>query len=136
MRHSPRTREPSANSTRKARARTVPASSGRPNSMPCSIKARGRQQARIDRPGDTELEPGQAARPGLELAAIAAPIDKKRPDQRRHQRQDDRDRKTEQRRLHAVSTAGPAEAARTGRRARPGKGLNADRLSTILAPGP
>ena len=68
---------------------------------------RGRgQQPGIDRAGDPELEAGQAARARLELAAIAVPIDKKRPDQRRHQRQDDRDRKPEQRRLHAVSIAG------------------------------
>ena len=52
--------------------------------------------------------------PGLELPAIAAPIDKMGPYQRRHQRQDDRNRETEQRRLHALSTAGLAEALALG----------------------
>jgi hypothetical protein len=66
---------------------------------------RGRKQAGIDRTGDPEIEPGQAGGPGLELPAIAAPIDKEGPYQRRHQRQDDCKRETEQRRLHALSTA-------------------------------
>ena len=68
------------------------------------------QQARVDRPGDPELEPGQAAGAGFELAAVASPIDEERPYQRRHQRQNDRNRKSEQRCLHAVSTTGVSEA--------------------------
>ena len=65
--------------------------------------------------GFAELEPGQAARARLELSAVGAPIDKMRPDQRRQQRQDDRNRKAEQRRLHAVSTSGLPPALGTGR---------------------
>ena len=81
-------------------------------------QGRRRQEARVDRAGDAHLQPGELARPRLELAAILVPIDEKRSDQRRHQRQDDRNRKTEQRRLHAVSKAGLLGAAAAGDGAR------------------
>src|SRR6185312_1258740 len=74
----------------------------------------GRKQAGIDGAADPEIEPGQTGCPGLELPAIAAPIDKERPYQRRDQRQDDRKRETEQRRLHALSTSGLAEVLALG----------------------
>ena len=86
-------------------------SSGRPNSTPCNTMARCRKQAGIHRAGDAEIEPGQAGCSGLELPAIAAPIDVKRPDQRRHQRQDDRNSQnraaSSARRLHSRSSRGP-----------------------------
>jgi hypothetical protein len=66
-----------------------------------------------------KIEPGQTAGAGFEFAAIALPIDKQRPHQRRQQRQDDRDRETEERRLHAVTTAGLPPGPRIRRR--PGK---------------
>ena len=75
---------------------------------------RGGKQAGIDGAGDAKIESGQLACPGLELPAIAAPIDKLRPYQRRHQRQDDCNRNTEQRCLHALSTAGLADARAPG----------------------
>jgi len=56
--------------------------------------------------------------------------------ERRHQRQDDRNRDTEQRRLHAVSTPGPAEALRTGPCAQASeKSLITNELSTIYVAG-
>jgi hypothetical protein len=78
-------------------------------------EGRGRKQTRIDCARDAEVEPGQTACPGLELAAISAPIDENGSHQRCHERQDDRNRETEQRRLHAVSTAGLAKVPARGR---------------------
>ena len=99
-------------------------------------QARRRKEAGVDGPRDVEVEPGQAAGSGLELLAIAPPIDEKRPYQRRHQRQDERNRDTEQRRLHAVSTPGPAEILRTGRCAQASeKSLVTNDLSTICVAG-
>jgi hypothetical protein len=73
---------------------------------PLQHEGGGGQQAGVDRAGDPELEPGQAARARLEFPAVGAPIDKIRPNQRCQQRQDDGNRKAEQRRLHAVSISG------------------------------
>ena len=91
---------------RALRARTAPASPGRKMSMRLQCQRGRRKRPRLDRTGDAHLQAGQPAGPVLELAAILVPIDEKRTDQRRHQRQDDRNRNTEQRRLHAVSKAG------------------------------
>ena len=92
---------------------------------------RRRKQAGVDGARDVELEPGETAGAGFEFSAVLTPIDEKRPHQRRYQRQDDRDRKSEQRRLHALSLAGRAEAPGTGRRAQAAeKGLIANELST------
>ena len=66
-------------------------------------QCRGRQQADVDRPGDPHIEAGHPARVRFEISAVVSPVDKKRPDQRCHQRQDDRNRQSQQRRLHAVS---------------------------------
>src|SRR6476619_2014385 len=90
-----------------------------------------RKQTGIDCTCDAEVETGQAARPGLELAAIPAPIDENGSDQRCHQRQDDRNRETEQRRLHAVSTAGLAKVHASRMRADPGKSPITRKLNTI-----
>src|SRR5207302_10632851 len=67
---------------------------------------RRRQEPQLYRALGAYLQADQRARIGLELGAIAVPIDKMRADQRRGQRQDDRNRQTKQRRLHAVSKAG------------------------------
>src|SRR6266851_1277417 len=95
-------------------------------------EGRGRQQAGIDRAGDVEVEPGQATGACLELPAILSPIDQKRTHQRRNQRQDDRNRKSEQRRLHAS----PQQARRSpAPAAEPLEGLITDELSTIPMAG-
>ena len=65
---------------------------------------------------DMDVEAGQTARAGFELRAVAIPIDVKRSYQRRQQRQDDCNRKTEQRRLHAVTTAGRSLNPHTGQK--------------------
>src|SRR5262249_5029948 len=95
---------------------------------------RRRQQPGIDRTADVEVEAGQAARSRLELAAVAAPIDKKGTHQRCYQRQDEDNRETEQRRLHAVST--PNLGPRTGRLCGPRKAPEHQRMSTVFGLGP
>ena len=50
------------------------------------------QEADIDRTRHLDVEPGHAARLRFEFRAVAAPVDKMRPDQRCHQRQDHRNR--------------------------------------------
>jgi len=98
---------------------------------------RRRKQPRIDVAGDAKVEPGQAAGARFELPAVLSPIDEKRPDQRRDQRQDDRNRKAEQRRLHAVTTTGPGpNAARWAEYAGAGKARSINELSTIPVTGP
>ena len=97
-------------------------------------EGRRRQQTGIDGAGNLELEPGQSARARLEVVAVTVPIDEERPYQRRHQRQNDHNRKSEQRRLHAVSTTGvPKVLAPDGARLR--ENLSTDRSSTIRATG-
>ena len=54
---------------------------------------RRRQDANIDRAADPHGEPDKAARLRLETRPVRVPVDKIRPDQRRHQRQDHRNRK-------------------------------------------
>ena len=66
----------------------------------------GRKQTRVDAAAHTEIEAGEVPRAGFELCAVMVPIDKKRAYERRDQRYDDGNADTEQRRLHAVSTAG------------------------------
>ena len=81
-----------------------PASLVRPAELdPLQGDSGGRQEPSIDRAGDAEVEPCQPAGSRLELAAIAVPIDEKRANQRRHQRQNNGHRDTEQRRLHPSS---------------------------------
>jgi len=64
-----------------------------------------RQNMHLDRAGDPHLQAGEARGLRLEGVAEASPIDKQRTDQCRHQHQDDCNRSSEQRRLHAVATA-------------------------------
>ena len=64
------------------------------------IDPRGRQDARVDRTVDVDGEAGQPARLLLECGAVTIPVDHKRGDQRRYQRQDECDGQSEQRRLH------------------------------------
>ena len=67
------------------------------------LDARGRQDAGVDRTGHAHAQPGEAARLVLERRAEIIPIDDERRHQRRKERQNDRDRQSEQRRLHGVS---------------------------------
>ncbi len=69
------------------------------------------QEPHVDRAGDPYLEPGEASDLGLKLGPVATPIDEQGPHQRRHQRQNDRNASTQQRRLHAVSTPSDLESA-------------------------
>ena len=128
----PRTSAPSANSMPSLFARTALASPGRKMSTFCKVRVGVGKQPRLDRAGDAHREPGQPARLGLELAAISVPVDEMRTDQRRHQRQDDHDRDAEQRRLHAVSKAGPSKRPPSerplGRRARGSGNLSGQSL--------
>ena len=57
------------------------------------------------RPDDPHRHADQPRCLRLEGVAPAAPIDEQRPDQRRHQRQDQRDRQSKQRRLHPMCSA-------------------------------
>ena len=94
-RHSPRISGPSANSKPSERARILSA-------LPLADldvvqrERRRRQQPRLDGAGDAHVDADQAARLRLEQRAMAAPIDQQRTDQRRYQRQNDRDRQSEQ----------------------------------------
>ena len=72
---------------------------------PLQLHRGGRQDMHLDGAGKPHLQAGEPCGLGLESIAVATPIDKKRTDQRRHQRQDDCNRNSEQRRLHAVPTA-------------------------------
>ena len=72
---------------------------------PLQLHRGGRQDMDLDGADKPHFEAGEARGLGLEGIAVASPIDKKRTDQRRHQRQDDCNGNSEQRRLHAVPTA-------------------------------
>ena len=74
--------------------------SGRADLDPVEEQRRGGQQARINAACDADRHADQTGRFRLEGGAIAAPIDEQRPDQRRYQRHNDRDRQSKQRRLH------------------------------------
>ena len=66
--------------------------------------------------------------------AIPVPVDKMRPDQRRHQRQDQRNRDAEQRRLHAVSTAEPLDRPASGKHGRSPDRVGTCQVNTIPVP--
>ena len=119
--HSPRSIELSENS-RPSLARAHRAGVARPGNLDALQCQRGRrQEPRFDRPGDAQRAGRSAGLPEPRTRArYWFQSTNKRPDQRRHQRQDDRDRKTEQRRLHAVSKAGLLPGAPWVARRNPG----------------
>ena len=81
-----------------------------------------RQQPRIELAGDAHRRADNSGRFRLELRAKLVPVDEIRPDERRHQRDDEGNRQSEQRRLHGVSSwVSPSAAAptRSRRRDRP-----------------
>src|SRR4051794_36020297 len=71
---------------------------------------RGRQQTDLDPPADAYWQPGEFGRLGLEGGPILGPVDEMRPDQRCYQRQDDRNRNSEQGRLQKRA---PSPSAQT-----------------------
>jgi hypothetical protein len=68
------------------------------------LEPRRRQDARVDRAIDPNGESSEAARFFLERGAILAPIDDKRSDQRRDERQNNGYGHSEQRRLHGKAS--------------------------------
>src|SRR5262249_30290827 len=62
-----------------------------------------RQQSNLDRPADAHLQAGKTTRLKLEFGPIAVPIDKMRTDQRCGERDNEDNRDTKKRVLHAVA---------------------------------
>jgi hypothetical protein len=67
------------------------------------LDARNRQDAGFDRALHAHLQADDVARLFLEYGAVLVPLDDVRRDQRGNQRQNDRNRQSEQRRLHGAS---------------------------------
>ena len=84
------------------------------------LQRRRRQQPRIQLAGHAHRRADDPARLGLELRAELVPVDEIRPDERRHQRDDEGDRQSEQGRLHGVSSRVPPGAAATLEEPAPG----------------
>ena len=91
---------PSANSIPSERARSLGLMPGSPDLDTAEHERRRRQQPRVDCARRRAPAFRPAASPPPRMRAVLAPVDKSGSDQRRHQRQDDRDRQSEQRRLH------------------------------------
>ena len=77
------------------------------------FEVRRRQDARVDAAVDVHGQPGQPAGFFLEMRPVMTPIDHERGDQRRHERHNDGNGQSEQRRLHVEFSL---MASRTGAR--------------------
>ncbi len=103
-RHSPRISEPRLNSTSSLSARTLPRSLAPPTTTERSRSDGAGNSRASSATGDAHRRADHPRRLGLELRPELIPVDEVRPDQRGHQRNDEGNRQSEQRRLHGVSS--------------------------------
>ncbi len=77
-----------------------------PHFQPAQDQHRAGQEGGFDRPGDADGRADQAACLGFDGRTEPAPVHHQWADQRRHQRQDQRYRHSQERCLHAISAVG------------------------------